>query len=229
MKLGIMQPYLFPYIGYFQLINAVDAYVIYDDVQYIKGGWINRNNILMQGDRKLFSIGLHEASPNKLINEISINDDFVKFEKTLSMVYSKAPYSGPALEVIRRIIGYEDRNLAHFSYNSLKEINAYLGITTKLVYSSDLHKDVALRAQDKVLAICKELGATTYLNAIGGQELYSRDAFAAQGITLQFLKTQPIEYKQYANEFVPWLSIIDVMMFNSPEEIKKLLDAYELI
>lgn len=229
MKIGIMQPYVFPYIGYFQTLNAVDSYVIYDDIQFIKGGWINRNNILIGGRKTLFTFSLKDASPNRLINEIDINDDFNKFIKTLSMAYSWAPYKDAVLPLVQRICDYKDKNLARFIGNSLKEISEYLGITTKLLYSSDLRKDTQLKAQDKVIAICEELGADTYINAIGGQELYSRDDFEPHGIDLKFMKNLPIEYKQFGKEFVGSLSIIDVMMFNSIEDISIMLDSYELI
>ncbi len=229
MTIGIMQPYLFPYIGYFQAIKAADKYVIYDDVQYIKGGWINRNNILIGRQKTLFTISLKDASANKLINEIEISDDFEKFLKTLSMAYSKAPYKDQVLALLRDICAHSDKNLARFTGNSLIKIAKYLGMDTEFIYSSDLRKDNNLRAQDKVLAICEELGADKYINAIGGQELYSKDDFRAHGITLNFIKSLPISYKQFNSEFVPGLSIIDVMMFNTPEEVNVLLNNYELV
>jgi hypothetical protein len=229
MKLGIMQPYMFPYIGYFQAMKAVDKYVVYDDVQFIKGGWINRNNILIGGNKALFTIQLRDASPNKLINEIEISDNFDKFLKTVSMAYSRAPYSQRVMELLERICSYPDKNLARFIENSFREITAYLNIDTELIRSSNLQKDNSLRAQTKVLAICKELGADTYINAIGGQSLYSKEDFAKEGIKLYFLKTRNVSYKQLGKEFVPWLSIIDIMMFNSPEAVNTMLDEYDLI
>jgi len=228
-KVGIMQPYLFPYLGYFQLIKAVDEYVIYDDIQFIKGGWINRNNILVQDKPNLFTIGLVQASPNKLINEISYHDEFGKLQKTLAMAYARAPHKDAVMNLIERVLTYPDKNLAHFNGNSIQQIATYLGLNTKFIYSSSLSKDNALKAQDKVIAICKELGAEQYLNAIGGKELYDPRDFANNGIELKFLQTKPIVYKQLKDEYVPGLSIIDVMMFNSVEEIAVLLEKYVLI
>lgn len=228
-KVAIMQPYLFPYVGYFQLMNAVDEYVAYDDVQFIKGGWINRNHILVNGEKVLFSIALKGASSNKLINEISINDDFQKFQKTISMAYGKAPYVEPVSALIERICSYKDKNLAKFIGNSLQEVARYIGIETNFVYSSELEKDNALKGQEKVIAICKELETDAYLNAIGGQELYSKEKFEKYDIKLNFLKPEPPEYKQFNRPFIPGLSIIDVMMFNSTSEIRKMLRYYELI
>lgn len=229
MKLSIMQPYLFPYFGYFQLINAADKHVIYDDVQYIKGGWINRNNILIGKNKTLFTIKLDGASPNKLINEIDIKDDFTKFLKTVAMAYSQAPYKDPVFNLISMICAYEDKNLARFIGNSLQEISNYLGIKTKFMYSSDLKKDNDLRAQDKVISICEELGADVYINAIGGQGLYNREKFKNHGIELRFINSLMSPYKQFNNEFIPSLSIIDVMMFNSKDNVIKILNEYELI
>lgn len=228
-KVGIMQPYLFAYIGYFQTIKAVQEYVIYDDVQFIKGGWINRNNILVGGRKQLFTIQLDGASPNKQINEIMIKDDFSNFLKTVGMAYSRAPYNHDVMTLLEKICNYEDKNLARFIGNSLHEILHYLGIQTKLIYSSELKKDTQLRAQDKVIAICKELGATEYYNAIGGQELYDREVFSNNDIILKFIKSDLVAYPQLTKEFVPALSIIDIMMNNSIEEVNVLLDSYELI
>jgi len=226
---GIMQPYLFPYLGYWQLMGAVDQYVIYDDVQFIKGGWINRNNILIGGNKTLFTIALKDASPNKLINEIEVHDNCEKFLKTLAMAYSRAPYKDEVMRLLTDICNYPDRNLGRFIGNSIMKIAEYLQFDTQFVYSSDLQKDVTLRAQDKVIAIIKELGGERYLNAIGGQSLYSREDFAANGLELKFVKSTLLPYRQLGGEFVPGLSIIDVMMFNSGEELQALLKSYELI
>ena len=229
MKVGIMQPYFLPYIGYWQLMRAVDLYIIYDDVSFIKGGWINRNNILTVGGRKLFTVELNGASPNKYINEIGVKDDFRKLKKTIEIAYSKAPYFDNVMPILNEIFDFENRNLALFITNSFYLINRYLSIDTKLILSSSLDKDCSLKAQDKILDICDKVGATEYYNAIGGQELYSKEKFKSNNIELKFLKTNPIVYSQFKNSFVPHLSILDVMMFNSVREIDELLNKYELI
>jgi len=229
MRLGIMQPYFMPYIGYWQLIKCVDKYVIYDDVNYINRGWINRNNILVNGKKQLFSISLNGASQNKLINAISISDDFVKFRKTIAMAYSKAPYYYDISSLINKIIGFPKDNLANFIGNSIELVCDYLDIKTRLIMSSSIEKNNSLKAQDKILDICSILKADTYINAIGGQELYKKEDFAKEGIRLDFIKSKYIEYPQFKNEFVPWLSIIDVMMFNSVGEISFMLDKYDLV
>jgi len=229
MKIAIMQPYFMPYLGYFQVMAAVDIYVVYDDVQYIKGGWVSRNNILMDGEKKLFSIRLQGASPNKTFREIEVSDDFRKFLTMLRLNYHKAPYFPEVMPMMERICLYPDNNLVRFFVNSYHEILTFLGIDTKLVLSSELNKNCSLHGQDKVLDICRVLDATEYLNAIGGQELYDRDTFAEKGVRLGFVKTDELEYLQFGGQFVPDLSIIDVLMFNGKDGTLKLLNEYSVI
>ncbi len=232
MKLGIMQPYFFPYIGYWQLINAVDKYVIYDDVNYIKGGWINRNRILMNGNIQFFNIKIKGASSNKLINEIEIEIDKIynlKLIRTLEYCYKKAPFFNQCLPLIERILNYEEINLAKFLEFSIKEICNYLDIHTEIFISSEIHKSNKLKGEDKVLEICKILNASEYFNAIGGKELYSYEKFEVNNVELKFLQPKEIFYKQFSNDFVKNLSLIDVLMFNSIESIKMMFEKYTLI
>lgn len=228
MTLAIMQPYLFPYIGYWQLINAVDTFVIYDDVNFIKQSYINRNSILANGQAQAITLELFGASSNKLINEISVGNNKKKLLKTIKQNYIKAPYFDDVFPIIDDILNQEEKNLAKFIGYSLQKLSNYLEIDTKFIYSSDIEKDNSLKAQDKVLEICNILQADNYINAIGGKELYSKDDFKNFDITLNFLETELIEYKQYKNDFVPYLSIIDIMMFNK-NEIKEMLARYELV
>lgn len=231
MKVGIMQPYFFPYLGYWQLINAVDKYVVYDDVNYIKGGWISRNNILLNGAKHMITMPLCSPSPNKKINEIEIKKDRVavkKVIKTIKAAYLKAPYYTIVMPIIERLI--EDANtIAILNYNSIVEIGKYLDFKTEILLSSKIEKNNELKGVDKVIQINKILGADTYYNAIGGQELYSKKEFCKAGQNLYFLKMKDIEYKQYNHEFVSSLSIIDVLMFNSVEKIQEMLRDYTLV
>lgn len=227
-----MQPYFFPYIGYWQLLNAVDKYVVYDDVNFINRGWINRNRILINGQPSFFTLPLEGASQNKRISEIQVFDDKKTLQKnvrTLECAYKRAPCFKEVNPVVEQILFGKERNLAKFLLNSIRGINEYIGIQTEVVLSSSLPKDNSLKGQDKILSICRLLGATEYYNAVGGQELYSFDVFRKKGISLKFLKTEPISYRQFGNEFQSNLSIIDVMMFNSKEEIKEMLGKYTLI
>jgi len=228
MKLAIMQPYFLPYIGYWQLINAVDKFVVYDDVTFIKGGWINRNNILADGKKQLFTIKLDGSSSFKLINQIGILDDFIKLQKTISMNYSKAPYFQDVWRVLNSIFAFDKSNLADFIFNSTVIINKYLGIGTELLRSSDLEKDECLKSQERVIDICVRLKANKYYNSIGGKELYDAHEFNKHGIELRFLRTTHKPYAQFKNECVMGLSILDMMMFCSPKEIKVMLDKYDL-
>lgn len=229
MKLGIMQPYFMPYIGYWQLMAAVDTYVVYDDVNYIKGGWVARNNILLNGQKHMFTITLNGASPNKLFNEITIKDDFKKFSRLIESAYRKAPYYNDVVTLLDKIYNYKDKSLGAFMLNSFQVILDYLGIKTKLILSSSLNKDNNLRGKDKVKSICRLLDADTYYNAIGGQELYEKDDFKNSGIELFFLKSNLSQYTQFSSEFVSGLSMIDILMFNSPNEINNMLNEYKLV
>jgi hypothetical protein len=232
MKAAIMQPYFLPYIGYFQLINAVDVFVVYDDVNYIKKGWINRNNILVNGEGFLFNIPLQEVSQNKSINQINIeeNTNWKKnILKTITLSYKKAPYFVQVFPIIEKIIALEEKNLAKFITYSLIEICNFLSIETTILISSSIEKNNDLKGQDKIIEICKKNEANSYINAIGGMKLYDKDVFLKCGISLNFIQSNPIFYSQFKNEFIPWLSIIDVMMFNPPEQIRDFLSQYDLI
>lgn len=228
-----MQPYLFPYIGYFQMINAVDVFVFYDDVNYIKKGWINRNRILVNGKDKLFTIPLKDASQNKMINEVDIfleTPEVRKILETIKQNYKKAPFFSEVFPIIENVFSSPSSTIGDLAKLSIKAVNEYLGITTVLKRSSvDFADTKGLERAERLVAICKKTEAEQYINAIGGQELYTKQYFASQGIDLKFIKSEPIVYKQFDNEFVPWLSIIDVLMFNSVEEIKVFLNKYLLV
>lgn len=232
MKLGIMQPYFMPYIGYWQLMNLVDQYVIYDDVNFIKGGWINRNRILVNGAPKYFNVPMLGSSSNVLINEVRVDHNAAVTRKSLRSIegaYKKAPYFDIVNPMLEEVLWCGEDNIAKYIEHSFRVICKYLDIRTELIVSSDLDKDTALKGQDKVIAICRLLGATEYYNAIGGRELYSYEAFREHGLQLKFVETKNIVYQQFDNTFQPNLSIIDVMMFNSRDKIREYLEAYTLI
>jgi hypothetical protein len=232
MKLGIMQPYFLPYIGYWQLMNAVDKYVVYDDVNYIKNGWINRNQILVNGQPHYFGLVIQDASPFKKINELVFAPDSVgreKLLKTITQSYCRAPFFEPAMALFQSIIDYPDQNVGNLLYHSIKTIASYLDMKTEILLSSQIQKNNDLTGKDKVLHICGLLGADEYYNAIGGQEMYHFDEFARHGIKLSFVKTGAITYKQLKNDFVPNLSILDILMFNSKEGVKSFLKDFTLV
>jgi WbqC-like protein family len=232
MKLAIMQPYIFPYIGYFQLIKAVDKFVLYDDVNFINKGWINRNRILVNGKDSMFTIPLKDASQNKLINEIDVNWDSIwksKFLKTIEQSYKKAPFYDETLQIIHKTLHSETVQFSKIIELNLRLICEYLDLKTEIISSSTIYQNTDKKAQERILDICLQEKADHYINPIGGLELYDKEVFAKQNRQMNFIKSLPVEYKQFKNEFVPWLSMIDVLMFNSKEEINKFLDNYELV
>jgi len=234
MKIAIMQPYFFPYIGYFQLINAVDKFVIYDNVNFIKKGWINRNRILLNNADFLFTLPLVKISQNKLICETEISDlnkfstDFLTL---LFQAYKNAPYYNEVIKIIKEILNYNTVKISDLIYYSFFIIFEHLNIQKEIIIASKKYNNNNnnLKGEHKILDICKIENADTYINAIGGQELYDNDFFQKQNIDLFFIKTNDVNYKQFNNVFIPNLSIIDVLMFNSKEEIKILLNKYQLI
>jgi hypothetical protein len=228
MKVAIMQPYFFPYIGYFQLINYVDLFVVYDDVNFIKQGWITKNRIL-NGDKDFNLILQAEGiSSFKKINEIHVGKNNKSLLKTIEQCYKKAPFFNQVFPIIREIIMNDEKNLSKFLTHSLIEICKYLEIKTRIVYSSTIEKENTLKGQNKIIDICKRLNAVQYINAIGGMQLYDKNDFLLQDIHLGFIKSNLVEYEQFKNEFVSWLSIIDVMMFNDVNQIKLMLNNFEL-
>jgi hypothetical protein len=230
MKIGIMQPYFMPYIGYWQLLAAVDAFVVYDNIQYTKKGWINRNRFLQNGTDSRFTVSVKKDSEYVDVVKRVVADNFDrdKLLNQLEASYRRAPYFKIVFPVIISIIMGGQRNLFDYIHHSIRVTAEFLRIKTPIIISSTIACDHSLRSESRVIAICKALGATTYINPIGGQALYSPATFTMHGIALNFLKTRPICYPQYAAPFVANLSIIDVMMFNSTESIRVLLGEFDL-
>ncbi len=239
MVLGVMQPYIFPYIGYFQLINKVDVFVFYDDVTFIKNGWINRNKILINKKENIFSIPLNKQSSNTLIKDTQVsillyNKWLHKFLKSIQQTYSKAPYFNEVYTIIENTFLKNISDTIYISDLCQASIIAccqYLGITTKFMKSSELlNSHQECNRSDRLIKIAKDFNCTTYINSIGGKELYEKEYFKEKGIGLTFLKPNSIEYLQNnSNEFVAGLSIIDVMMYNSKEQIRVMLNDFNLV
>lgn len=234
MKIGIMQPYFMPYIGYFQLINAVDEFVVYDNIEYTKKGWINRNRILVNGKDEFITLSLKKDSDYLAIVERSLSDSFdedrVKMLRKVKENYRKAPNFEEGYTLFETILSYEDRNLFRFILHSIQSVCAYLEIITPLVVSSTIDANHNLKGEDKVISYCQARGATQYINPIGGLELYSRERFREAGLELKFLKSQLVDYPQFNHELLPWLSILDVIMFNKQAVVKEKINReYSLI
>jgi WbqC-like protein family len=232
MKLAIMQPYFLPYIGYFQLIGAVDTFVIYDNIKYTKKGWVNRNRMLRNGEDVTFSLPLAKDSDSLDIVQRELAADFGR-EKLLNQfkgAYAKAPYFDATFPLLARIVLNKERNLFRYIHQSVAELCGHLDLKTEIRVSSEIDIDHDLKSQAKVLALCKALDADTYINAIGGLDLYRREDFGLQGIELQFIRAKLFEYPQFGAPTVPWLSIVDVLMFNPLNVVQDCITiGYEII
>lgn len=227
-----MQPYFFPYIGYFQLIHAVDKFVFYDDVNFIKAGWINRNRILIQHEPRYINLELQGASSNKDICDISIlHRNLKKKIKTIEQNYINTPYFEETKEIIENYFQalYNINDLATAAALSVKMVCEYLKLNKTFEFSSNNYNNTKdLDKADRLIEICKINQAKIYINPTGGKSLYNKEYFLNKGINLFFIQNQIDSYKQYSKDFVPGLSIIDVLMFNSIDEIHQMLNHYEL-
>jgi hypothetical protein len=230
MRLAIMQPYFFPYIGYFQLIKAVDKFIFYDDVNFIKNGWINRNRILINNRASYITVQLKDASSFKPINCIEFTDNREKLKMSIEQAYKKAPHFDSAWPVINTCLDLKTKSISELAIYSVEQVSRYLNLDTHFETSSRRYaKTKDLKKTERLKEICRINNASQYINPIGGTELYTKDDFVTFGINLCFIKSKKIEYMQNKAEFVPWLSIIDVMMFNSPEKVNRILDDFELV
>ncbi len=230
MKLAIMQPYFFPYPGYFQLMKAVDYFVFFDDVNFIKKGWVNRNRIMSKQGPLLISLELKKASQNKKINEIELGNNGTTLLKKIAHTYSGAPNKELVLPLIEKCLTYDHNNLADFLINSLKELSLNLGLNTEFLISSKLKHNKSLTGQSKIIDICKHLGASTYINPEGGKELYNQEEFEKNNLTLKFHHYISRPYTQHFSDapFASHLSIIDHLMFLSTHEIQHTLRSYDI-
>ncbi len=227
MRIAIMQPYLFPYIGYFQLIAAVDRFLILDDVAFIKKGWINRNRILMNGEPHLIQVPLVDASQNRRICDTKIVDGpwREKLLKSIRHTYGKAPCFDRWFPQIEAVVRADVTTVVGLATLSLQRVCEYLSITTPMTSTADRYSDPELSGAERILDICRREKADEYLNLPGGRELYEPSKFAAHNIQLSFLKPPDVSYRQFGNSFVPHLSIIDVLMFNPPEQARRLVQS----
>jgi hypothetical protein len=232
MKLAIMQPYFLPYPGYFQLMAAVDEFIVYDNIKYVKSGWINRNRLCRDGRAATFSLPLKHASDSLDVRERELAEAFDpgRLLNQFRGAYAKAPQFPEIFPWLEGIMRHSERNLFRFLHHSIRAARELLGIETTLRTSSEITIDHALKGKNKVIALCRAEGAHTYINAIGGTELYDKEEFAQQGIELAFLRSRPLEYPQTGPNFVPSLSIVDMLMFNPLGWVRaRIADHYDLI
>ena len=230
MKIAVMQPYFFPYIGYFQLVASVDKFVFYDDVNFIKNGWINRNRILINGNPSYLTVQLKDASPFKLIKDIIFTDNRPKLKKSIQMAYKKAPYYEDVWPIIDKCLNVETNKISELAIESIITVSQYLNLTTSFERSSDVYSDTKASTKEaRLKRICHSNSAGTYINPIGGMELYDKEDFLKSNINLLFLSVNDLTYQQFSSCFTPNLSIIDVLMFNSSTEVKRMLKECSLI
>ncbi len=231
-SVAIMQPYFLPYLGYYQLIRAADRFVIFDDVNFIKRGYVNRNNLLLDGKPYMFTLPVKNASQNRLISEHEVFelDKFkVSFLSVIKAAYHSAPNYAAVRDLLADILDPGESSLTRLLERTLKKTCEFLGIQTPMSRSSELADDRTSKGEKRIIQITKAVGADQYINPIGGLELYHDAVFRENGIDLFFIKMGPNRYEQGTETFVPNLSILDVMMFNSPREADDLLAGYTLI
>jgi predicted GNAT family acetyltransferase len=233
--IAINQPYIFPYLGYFQLIYSADSFIFYDDVNFIKQGWINRNKILVGGEAMLFTVPLQNQSSFTTIMDTKINKALYakwcnKFIKTLEQNYKNAPFYEPVSEMVFAVLNSEHVFISDLAIDSVVKVFSYLGIDCKIERASQLPQGFKdLERSNRLIAIAKSMGYSNYINPIGGQELYKKEFFEENGVTLSFLSPSITNYKQFEADFVPGLSIIDVLMFNSKKEVLQMMSGYNII
>jgi hypothetical protein len=231
---AVMQPYLFPFVGYFQLVDAVDVFVFYDDVDFITRGWINRNNIMVQGHKHLFTVPVKNASQNKAIDEIQVsrNEQWLKkFQKTLYHAYGQHSNYEQTKELIHETLESIPCSIAYLASKSVKLISKTIGLKTEFLNASELGIDRNLDKADRLIAVCKKLNADHYVNAIGGLELYDKSYFSKEGVELSFLKPNFRLYEQQKTEqFVSGISVIDILMNVEADRVHKdVIEGYSLI
>jgi WbqC-like protein family len=229
MRVAIMQPYLFPYLGYYQLAAAVDRWVFYDDVMFIKKGFINRNSILVNGAGYRFTVPITNQSQFRAINDHYAIPPFDGILRIIDHAYEKAPGYSRVFPMVSSVLDGRETNIARIAGASVSAVFDYLGIGIHASWSSAISGHQHLKGQERILAICKTLGASEYVNPIGGVELYDEALFASRGIRLRFHRMRPVSYHQGNVPFAPNLSMIDVLMHNDPDRVVSLLRECDLV
>jgi hypothetical protein len=231
-RIAVMQPYFMPYLGYFQMVNAVNQFVIYDDIQYTKQSWFNRNRYLLNGKPHYFTIPVRKDSDFLNVNEREVSPNYQSQKKGMitrfEMAYKKAPFFEKVYPLLLEILNYDEKNLYRFIRHSFDSVCDYLKIDTEVFPSSRVNGGENLAGKERVIDMCKKLGAEHYINLPGGRALYDKEDFEEKGIRLSFIDPVFTRYNQFGEEFTPGLSILDVMMFNPVDEIGEMLQRFEL-
>jgi hypothetical protein len=228
-RVAVLQPYLFPYLCTFQLARQVDRFVCFDDVAFIKKGYIHRNSVLLNGEAHAFTAPVKNVSQNRTIVEHDYVGEWQPLLALLQRAYSKAPYFEPVFEFVQRVLLDADENVARKNAHSMAAVFEYLGLPFDFGFSSAHALPPELRASARVRAVCQAEGATTYINPTGGRDLYDAADFERDGMVLRFCAMRPVLYRQASATFVPYLSMLDVLMNCSREQVVELLDACDLV
>ncbi len=229
-----MQPYFLPYLGYFQLINAVDKFIFFDDIGFIKQGWIHRNNILLNRKRHRFTLPIQNISSFTSIQTTLISEKPLfwnqKLSSTFRHAYGKAPFFDVVFPLVENILrGAKNRTIADVAIDSIQMVLTYLGIEKTLLRSAERYDNSLMKLSERVVDICQKEGASGYINAIGGLHFFDTEYFEKSLIKLQFLKPNLRQYTQNTPEFIAGLSILDVLMYNEPSTVKAMLKDYTLL
>lgn len=232
-KVAIMQPYFLPYIGYWQLMHHADIFVVYDDIKFTKKGWINRNRFLLNGQPEIFSLPLKKDSDfldirDRRLAEVFHREKF-RLLRRLESAYRHAAHFKEGKSLLDKVFASVEANLFRFIYHSIEQVRLTLGITNRLVASSTLDIPRETTGQARVIATCKALEATDYINPVGGIDLYDQQAFWGEGIRLRFQSVRPLQYSQFEYAFVPNLSILDAIMFLGIEGVREFLPEIDLL
>lgn len=232
---AIMQPYFFPYAGYFSLIKHVDRFILFDPVQFIRHGWIDRNRILKQGEGWIYvRAPLQSYDSDATIDAIQVDNGQPWRDKLLSQIapYKKgAPFYWPVRKLVAEAIAGEHQTITAANKAILEAVCAYLGFprTLEVFSAMDLAIDTPTAPDEWALNICRALGnVDSYWNPPGGQGFFDRAKYEAAGIELRFHTLDTPTYDQRRADFTPHLSIIDTLMFNAPEEVNAMLDRYTM-
>ncbi|WP_061147327.1 WbqC family protein [Caballeronia arvi] len=226
MRLAIMQPYFFPYIGYFQLVADVDRFVFYDDVNFIKNGWINRNRVLADDGNRYVTVPLSGASPSLKIRDIQIQPRDIWLRKMLESIrhaYAKAPHYAAVSQLIEQCLSAPVAQISTLASQTVVDVCKYLDIATEFVASSTQFGNSELKGVNRVLDICAKERARIYVNLPGGRDLYDDKTFRSNGVELAFVEPNLSAYPQFDHAFQPGLSILDVLMFNSKDRVREML------
>jgi len=221
-KLAILQPSYIPWIGYFEQIVNVDIFVFYDDVQYTKNDWRNRNKIKTLDGSSWLSIPI-KSSTSKKINEVLIDDTKnwqTKHLKSLKQYYSKSKYFEDIYPLLEKNINSDINSISTLSIDIIKDIVKYLKIDTKFYLSSDL--DIGGDKNNRLINICKHFNASSYYTGLAAKDYIDEELFKKNNIELVYQEYKHPSYEQLHGDFLPYLSIID-LLFNHGRDSKKII------